>query len=141
MKPFIFIFSALLAINIVGLAQCDKKVLLTASETTYLDSNGSVKRTVPEKSVVQINKSEVSINVNDEHKNTATIKSTTCNWSVPFKQGKSVIKAVFSDEQGVNKNVTIEIEGKDGKITLLVHIEGRPDNVIKVVINKFEEEA
>ena len=139
MKSLIFIFSLLLANNIMSVAQCGKKVILTSSETSYLDSSGTVKKTVNEKSVVQINQSEVTINVNDEHKMIGTIKSTTCNWSVPFKQGKTLLKTVI-DRGGESKNVIIDIEGKDGKITLLFKMEDRPNEIIKVVMNKFEEE-
>ena len=139
MKTFILIFSIVLANTTAGNAQCGKKIVLTASETIYLDSAGTVKRTASEKSVVQINPSEIIINVNDEHKTTCIIKSTTCNWKIPYKQGKTVIKAVFSKD-AENKNVSFDIEGKDGKITLLFKMEERPDEIIKVVLNKFEEE-
>ncbi|MEO5997080.1 MAG: hypothetical protein ABIN89_10080 [Chitinophagaceae bacterium] len=139
MKSLFIIFSLLLVNNSMSVAQCNKKVVLTASETTCLDSSGTVKRTASEKSVVRINPTDVIINVNDEHETKCPIKSATCNWSIPFKQGKTSIKAIFTKE-GEEKNITIDIEGKEGKITLLFKMEEEPNEIIKVVMDKFEEE-
>jgi len=120
-------------------AQCDKKVVLHTSKTEHLDSNGIVTRTDDEHAVVEINKTVLNINVNDDHKMSGTIKSNTCDWKVPFKEGKMVLKASIGDNNGDEKNVTITIEGKDGKVTLLFEMEGNPDDRIKVTIDKFEE--
>jgi hypothetical protein len=139
MKTIILTLSLLIAGCTICFAQCGKKVTLTTSKTEHLDANGIVTRTVDEKAVVEINKSALNINVNDEHKMTGVIKSDTCDWKVPFKDGKMVLKATIGDENGDDKNVTITIEGKDGKVTLLFEMEGMPDDRIKVTIDKFEE--
>src|SRR5271165_683649 len=119
MKTIIIILSLLIAGSAASFAQCGKKIVLTTSKTEHLDASGAVQRTDDEKAVVQIGKSDITITVNDEHKMTGTIKSDDCNWNVPFKEGKTIIKAAISSEQGEEKNVTITIEGKDGKVTLL----------------------
>ena len=139
MKKIILILSLLAAGSTLSFAQCDKKVMLTTSKTQHLDATGAVLRTDAEKAVVEINKSELKINVNDDHKMTGVIKSNTCNWTTPYKEGKTIIKATISNDQGEDKNVTITSEGKDGKVTLLFEMEGQPDDRIKVSIDKFEE--
>jgi Holliday junction resolvase len=72
---------------------------------------------------------------------TGKIKSDTCNWKVAYKEGKTVLKAVISNENGDDKNVTITIIGKDGKVTLLFEMEGEGDDRIRVTADKFEEAA
>jgi hypothetical protein len=139
MKTIIIMLSLLMAGSTLSYAQCGKKVVLTTSKTEHLDANGVVQRTDDEKAVVEIGKSDLNITVNNEHKMTGTIKSDSCNWSIPYKQGKTIIKATLSNDQGEDKNVTITIEGKDGKVTLLFEMEGMPDDRIRVGIDKFEE--
>jgi len=139
MKTIILFLSLLIAGSTICFAQCDKKVILTTSKTEHLDPSGTVTRTEDEKAVVEITKSDLTINVNDNHKMTGPIKSNSCNWSVPFKNGKTVIKATLSDDSGSDKNVILTIEGKDGKVTLLFEMEGMPDDRIRVNADKFEE--
>jgi hypothetical protein len=139
MKTIILTLTLLLAVSAVSFAQCDKKLKLTTSKTDHLDAKGNVTRTDDEKPVVEIGKSDLTITVNEEHKMTGTIKSDSCGWKNPFKEGKTIIKAKLSNDQGEDKNVTLTIEGKDGKVTLLFEMEGMPDDRIKVAIDKFEE--
>ena len=50
-----------------------------------------------------------------------------------------MIKAILSDPTGDAKDVTITIEGKDGKVTLLAEVDEMPDHKIKLTLDKFEE--
>ena len=137
------ILSLFLAVtgSVACFAQCGKNVVLTTSKTEHLDASGAVTRTDDEKAVIEIGKSNLTITINDDHKLTGTIKSNTCNWTVPFKNGKTVIKALISSEGGEDRNVTITIEGKDGKVTLLYESETEPDDRVRVGIDKFEEKS
>jgi len=139
MKTITLILSLLVAGTVISFAQCGKKVVLTTSKTDHLDANGTVTRTVDEKAVVVISQTTLNITVNDDHKMNGTIKSDSCFWKTPFKEGKTFIKATLSTDEGEEKNITITIEGKDGKVTLLFEIEGMPDDRIRIVANKFEE--
>ena len=122
-------------------AQCEKKVLLTSTVTEHLDGSDSLQRSDDEKSTIEIGKTEITILPGNEveQKITGVIKSHTCNWTVPYKEGKSVIKAEMSDPRGDTKNATITITGKDGKVKLLFELEDMPDRKIRVIIDKFEE--
>ncbi|MDB5016160.1 MAG: hypothetical protein JWQ84_992 [Mucilaginibacter sp.] len=139
MKTITMIVALLIAGITMGHAQCDKKVVLTSSKTEHMDAAGTVKRTDDETAKIEISKAELQISVNGEHKMTGAIKSKTCDWKVPFKEGKTVIKATISNDQGEDRDVTLTIEGKDGKVTLLFEMEGMPDDRIRVGIDKFEE--
>ncbi|MDO3642525.1 hypothetical protein [Mucilaginibacter sp. L3T2-6] len=140
MKKIILTLSLLIGISAVTFAQCDKTIVLNSSHTNHIDESGAITRTDDETAEIAIDKSAVNIAVNGEHKITANITSNTCNWSLPFKEGKSVIKAV-ADHDGQDKKMTITIEGKDGKVTLLFELEDEPGDRIKVAIDKFVEKA
>ncbi len=135
MKTLILIFSIVALTATASHAQCDKKVKFSSSKTEYLDSGGNLTRTEPENAVVQISKTTVAITVNGESKGNFEIKSLTCDWKVPFKEGKTSIKA----SQG-EMVISFIIEGKGGKVTAQFVAEGREDNVIKVTADKFEED-
>jgi hypothetical protein len=139
MKKIFFAGMFLVVATITGFAQCGKKIVITSSQTEYLDATGTLQKTEEEKSIVEISKPGITITPGDEQrKMTGTIKSDTCNWKVPFKEGKTVIKALFMRENET-MNATITIEGKDGKVSLLFEIEERPDRKIRIVADKFEE--
>ena len=128
-------------VTAAGYAQCEKKVLLTSNVTEHLDASDSLQRSNDEKSTIHIGSTEIKIipGNDEEHQITGEIKSHTCNWTIPFKEGKSVIKAEMTDPRGETKNATITITGKDGKVTLLFELADMPERKIRVRIDKFEE--
>lgn len=140
MKKIILVLSLLLTIAMASFAQCDKTVQLSSSKTNHFDESGAITRTDDETAVIDISKTAVDVSINGEHKITAAIKSNTCNWTTPFKDGKTVIKAT-ADRDGQDQNFTITIEGKDGKVTLLFEREDKPGDKIKVAIDKFTEKV
>jgi len=140
MKKIILTLSLLIGLTAVTFAQCEKTVELSSSKTNHLDEKGTITRSDDETAVIDISKTAVDISVNGEHKITAPIKSNTCNWTVPFKEGKTIIKAT-ADHDGQDENITITIEGKDGKVTLLFEMESQPGDKIKVGIDKFIEKV
>lgn len=68
-----------------------------------------------------------------------TIKSVSCEWKTPFKNGKTVLKAALEGQQGETMNLTITIEGKEGKIDFLAEMDENADEKISIVVDKFEE--
>ena len=125
--------------SIAGFAQCNKSVSLTASKTEYLDASMAVQRTVEEKTVIEISDSVITIVPgNEANKMTGKIVSKACQWAVPYKEGKSQIKAALQDGSGDTKNVTFSIEGKDGKVTFLAEVDDMPDQKVRVAVDTFE---
>jgi hypothetical protein len=141
MKTITLIFSLLVVGCTMSFAQCEKNLVLTSSKTEHMNANGEVQRTDDETAKIELSKTAVNVSVNDEHKITGIIKSQTCDWKVPFKEGKTVIKAVVTNDQGEERNVTITIEGKEGKVTLLFEMDDMPDDRILVGIDKFAEKS
>lgn len=141
MKKIIFILLVLVC-STTGFAQCDKILVLTSSKTDFLDASGTLKKSEEENTVIEIAKTEMTITPGgEENKMSGPVKSVVCNWKTAFKEGKTVIKAILTDRSGDAKDVTITIEGKDGKVTLLAEVDEMPDHKIKVTLDKFEEKT
>lgn len=139
MKKLVLLFVVVSAIGISSYAQCEKRVLVTSNKTEHLDAKGEVERSVDETTTIEYDNKEIVITPGDDPTMTGAIKSTTCEWKVPFKEGKTVIKASLVDPQGQTMNLTITIEGKEGKISFLAEIEEMGDRKIRVIVDKFEE--
>ncbi|HTD99654.1 MAG TPA: hypothetical protein VK668_10210 [Mucilaginibacter sp.] len=140
MKSIILALILLVAGSTVSLAQCDKKITLSSSKTQHLDGSGVLQNTEDEQVVIDITKSDIIVVAeNGNHKMTGKIKSLTCNWKVPFKEGKTVIGTTLNDDNGDSKDFTITIEGKEGKVTLLAESPQMEDRKIKLALDKFEE--
>jgi hypothetical protein len=141
LKSFIGIFALLLLSNSASFAQCDQKIILTSSKTEYLDGQNVLQRYVEENSTVLIGDSKVTITPGSgDRKMVGVISSNDCAWKVPFKEGKSTIKALFSEDNGEKRNVTLTLEGKEGKVTLLMEIKESPDRKIRIPILEFKEQ-
>lgn len=122
-------------------AQCEKPVVLKSSKTEYLDANGVLQRSEEEKSVLEISKSEL-IRYEPEGDELkldfkAEVKSSKCEWKVPYQEGKSVLRVTFR-EDGQAKDATVTIEGKGGKVTLVAVVDEAPDRRIRVTADSFE---
>jgi hypothetical protein len=140
MKKILLTITLLAALSVACFAQCDKTVVLTSSKTDHIDAAGALLRSEDEAVVIEINKTEVNVAVNGDHKITAVIKSNTCNWKVPFKDGKTVIHGVMQRD-GQDKPVTLTLEGKDGKVTLLFQMDEALDDRVRITPDKFAEKA
>ena len=138
MKKLILGLLLVIGAGISTYAQCGKRVIIISSVTEHIKA-GEVERTKDETSTIEFDSKEIHIAPGDDAPITGTIKSTTCEWKTPFKEGKSVVKAIVTDPGGQTFNITITIEGKEGKISFLLEIEEQPDRKIRLLVDKFEE--
>ena len=140
MKKIILGLCLILAVGTMGFAQCGQKLVFTSSKTVYLDSIGTVQRNVDEQSIIELSPTNLSITPGNDPVMTGVVQSENCNWTVPFKEGKSIYKVLlYPPGGGDSMNLTITIEGKEGKITFLAVIEQMPDRRIMLLADKFEE--
>src|SRR5258708_34015465 len=103
MKSIFLALFLLAAGSTMGFAQCDKKVSLTSSKTQHFDASGALKHAEDEKTVVEFNKSDITVSItkdNGDEKLTGTVKSNVCNWNVPFKEGKTVLNITLTNGGG-----------------------------------------
>ncbi|WP_426671753.1 hypothetical protein ACPPVU_11000 [Mucilaginibacter sp. McL0603] len=130
------------AVGTVSYAQCDKKVSLTSSKTEHFDSSGALKHAEDEKTVVEFDKSDITVSVtkgDGDRKMTGKVKSNVCTWKVPFKEGKTMLNITLTNDGGESRDFTVTIEGKDGKVALWAENKEEPDDKVKLDIDKFEE--
>ena len=123
-----------------AIAQCDKKFVLTSSKTDYLDSSGTIQRSEDEVSTIELNDSVLTIVPgNAERTMSGPVKLNECNWKVPYKEGKTVVKASLSNQNGEPRDILITIEGKDGVITLLAILNNDQNRRVKLKADSFQE--
>jgi hypothetical protein len=143
MKKILLCTLALVFVGLSVHAQCDKAVKLQASKTQFLNGNNEVQGSKEEHTEVEITQTTIAImpNGNADEALSGTIKEKSCDWKVPFKEGKMVIKTDLVDPSGDVKQATITIEAKDGKVTLLAEAKERPDQKIRLEADSFEEKT
>ena len=137
------IFLAVLAVSGLALAagaQCNQSVQLTTTKTYFLNAAYEVQGSKDEQVIVAITKTNITIVPEGKQENalSGTIKDIQCEWKVPFKEGKTVIKSDLVDAGGDVKEATITIEGKDGKISLTAEAKERPDQKLRLDVAKYE---
>lgn len=124
-------------------AQCNEAVQLSSGKTNVLSASYQSQGSRDEKVVVDITTSTITITPNGKAEDAMTgkIKEQQCDWKVPYKEGKTIIKTDLIDPSGDAKEATITIEGKNGKITLLAEAKEHPDQKLQLEVNKFEAKA
>jgi hypothetical protein len=129
----------LVAAGLAGYSQCDKKVVLTASKTDHLGADSGVERSVDENTIIEFDRATITVAPGENPKMTGKVNSITCNWTTPYKIGRTQIKATLTNPEGESRDLTITIENKAGKIVLLAVIDEEPEKKIRLVADKFEE--
>jgi len=143
MKKIILLVLVFVTVNKWSNAQCNKKILWTSTKEEFLDANGQVTHTDEDSVTLEVSDSGITINHNnipqDELK--GTIKEINCNWSEPFKTGKTTFKSDLTEVSGDEHNGNFTIEGKDGQISVLMELTDKGGMKIKLYINRYEEKS
>jgi hypothetical protein len=135
----LLLFVLFLTAGYFGFGQCGTKVVLISSQTQHLGADSSVQRTEDEKTVIEFDQSTITISPGDNHM-TGKVDSISCNWSTPYKVGKTRLKVTITNDRGETQGATISIEGRDGRIVLLAKVDNMPpDERIRLIADKFEE--
>lgn len=139
MKQKILFLSVTLAMGTCCYSQCDKKNILSATGAEILNEQNEVKIKDTLR-VTTIKYDSKTIEIISEHNTLyGTIDSIYCNWKLPFKEGNTFIRGTLNYENGEQWVTKLTINGKDGKLTLLVDIEHPEANKMRFVLDKFEE--
>jgi phage regulator Rha-like protein len=143
MKKIILLVLVFVTVNKWSNAQCNKKILWTSTKEEFLDANGQVTHTDEDSVTLEVSDSGITINHNnipqDELK--GTIKEINCNWSEPFKTGKTTFKSDLTEVSGDEHNGNFTIEGKDGQISVLMELTDKGGMKIKLYVNRYEEKS
>ena len=129
--------------SFAGMAQCDKKTLYTSTKQEWLNSKNEIQKSEQEKVIVEISKTSVFLNHNDDPNDEmkGDVKSMDCNWTESYKSGKTTIRAKLTEGNNDVHDATLTIEGKDGVLFIIIELKDNPDMKIKVYIDKYEEES
>jgi len=143
MKKIILLVLVFVTVNKWSNAQCNKKILWTSTKEEFLDANGQVTHTDEDSVTLEVSDSGITINHNnipqDELK--GTIKEINCNWSEPFKTGKTTFKSDLTEVSGDEHNGNFTIEGKDGQISVLMELTDKGGMKIKLYVSRYEEKS
>jgi hypothetical protein len=131
----ITVFVCLLG-TLSSLAQCPENAVFTASKTSLSDPYGNPSGIKDEKTTLTFSKSAIRLNIDGKDRGDLKIMSQTCNWTTPYKVGKSVIKASMNESDYI-----LTIEGIDGKVILTAVKQESDDSIIKLTADKFEGTA
>ena len=115
-------------------AQCEENAVLSTSKTNLTDVSGKPVGIKDEKTVLRFSKASILLNIDGKDRGELKIVSQTCNWTTPYKEGKTVIKATMNDY-----DYTITIQGKEGKVNLKVVKHLSDDNILSMTADKFEK--
>jgi len=122
-------------------AQCDQKVVISSSKTEHLGADSMVTHSENDSTTVEFDKTNLDVTVRGADRNQhlkGTVKSYSCDWSVPFKEGKTVIKATLANEEGETRDLTITVTGTGGKVGFLAELAGDEIQRIRLVVDRFE---
>ena len=133
MKSIIVILFISLAGALSTFAQCEENAVLITSKTNLADPSGNPVRVKDEKTVLRFSKAAIMLNIDGEGRGELKIVSQNCIWTIPYKDGKSVINAKLNDW-----DYTLTIEGKEGRIYLHVVKNESDDSILSMVVDKFE---
>ncbi len=115
------------------LAQCEENAVLITSKTNLADPSGNPVGLKDEKTVLRFSKAAILLNLDGVDRGELKIVSQICNWTIPYKEGKSIIKAKLNDW-----DYTLTIEGKEGRVSLHVVKNESDDSILTMVVDKFE---
>lgn len=115
-------------------AQCEENAVLSTSKTNLADPSGEPIGVKDEKTVLRFSKIAIMLNIDGVDRGELKIVSQSCNWTIPYKEGKSIINAKLN-----NSDYTLTIEGKEGKVSLHVVKNESDDSILSMVVDKFEK--
>jgi hypothetical protein len=120
-----------------------QEILYTSTKEEWLNSKDEIQKTDQDKVTVEVSKTNVVINHNDDPNDQmkGEIKNADCNWTEAFKNGKTTIHAELVEGNNDVHDATLTIEGKDGEMFILLELKDHPDMRIKAYVDKYEEQG
>jgi len=143
MKKSILLLLVIGAFSAKSMAQCDKKILYTSVKQEWLNAKDEVQKNDSDKVTVEVSKTGIVFMHNDDPNDEmkGDIKEINCDWTEAYKNGKTTIQATVTEGHGDVHDAAVTIEGKDGKMVLIIELKDHPDMRIKAYIDKYEEKS
>ena len=136
----ISIVCALFCLNLAAVAQCDKNVTYNSGKADFIDSSGNSIRTKEGKIVVTLTKKDFILmhDDNEEDALRGNISNLTCEWKDAYKNGRTTFNSELIEKNGDKDDAAVSIEGKDGKLLILVRFVSK-NMTLKVVPDGYDE--
>lgn len=140
MKKAILIFALSLP-GAYSFAQCDKTVTYFSGKAEFLDESGKVDRSEEGKVVVKVTQSHITLMHNDDDNDTmeGAITEKVCDWKTPFKTGKTTFNTSLVERSGESNDASVSIEGKDGKLVILINLKNK-GKILKLMPDNYKDE-
>ena len=142
MKKIIPLLVFTCVLGTASIAQCDKNILYTSSKQDWLNSKDEVTKSDQDKVTLQISKTGVVLNHNDDPNDEmkGDIKKVDCNWTESFKNGKTTIETRLKEHDDMH-DASLTIEGKNGVMFIIIELKDHPDMKIKAYVDKYQEQG
>jgi hypothetical protein len=143
MKKIILLSLGLFTISLLTRAQCGKTMVWSASKADFLDAGGNLQETKEDKIVIETSDNQIILKHGDKPEDIlkGNIKELNCNWTTPFKNGKTTFKTLLEEASGDTKDALVTIEGKNGKITIVIVSVSNQGRMIKIEVEDYKENS
>lgn len=139
MKRFLVTALIVAIITTAAEGQCQKKVTWTSEKTEFLDASGKVQDVKTQPTKIETTLSHIKVTTEDDVFE-GDIKALTCQWKESFKNGRTSFTSLMAKSNGESRNVSITIEGKDGKIDIIVEVEKMDGKMMRMLVDNYTEE-
>ena len=101
-----------------------------SGKAEFIDTSGKVDRAEKGKITVKVSKTTIVLMHNDDDNDTmkGEITGRVCEWKEPFKDGKTTFTTRLIEKSGESNEAIVSINGKDGKLTILINLKKRGRN-------------
>jgi hypothetical protein len=143
MKKIILLSLGLFTFSLLTRAQCSKTMVWSASKADFLDAGGNLQETKEDKIVIETSDNQIILKHGDRPEDIlkGNIKELNCNWTTPFKNGKTTCKTLLEEASGDTKDALVTIEGKNGKITIGIVSVSNQGRMIKIEVQDYKENS
>jgi hypothetical protein len=137
----ILVFGFLLIAAAAANGQCQKKITWKSQKTEFLDASGKVEDVKDQPTKIETTPAHITVTTEENAEVIeGDIKDLSCNWKQPFKNGKTTFTSLMAKSNGETRNVTITIEGRDGKIDITVEVEKMQGKKMRLLVDDYKEE-
>jgi hypothetical protein len=143
MKKIILLSLGLFTFSLLTRAQCGKTMVWSASKADFLDAGGNLQETKEDKIVIETSNNQIILKHGDRQEDIlkGNVKELSCNWTTPFKNGKTTFKTLLEEASGDTKDALVTIEGKNGKITIVIVSVSNQGRMIKIEVEDYKENS
>jgi hypothetical protein len=124
--------------------QCGKKVTWTGSKALVLDSGGTVLDSLNDHIVAETGPDSVKFMHGGREDDAlhGHVQVLSCHWDPNYSRGVTELKGELTEGDGGTHHAEIRIEGKDGKLTILLKlVDEDRTRWFKILVDGYQERS